>query len=52
MVIDPSLGNPYRKFEDQSKNPELYTKDQIRKKKKDKFLSPKKKKSASRPSAD
>lgn len=34
MVLDPSLGNPYRKYENQSKNLELYTKEQLRNKKK------------------
>lgn len=49
MVLDPSRGNPYRKYENQSKNLELYTKEQLRNKKK---RSVNKKKRTTRPSAD
>jgi hypothetical protein len=49
MVLDPSRGNPYRKYENQAKNPELYTKEQLRNKKK---RSVSKKKPTTRPSAD
>lgn len=49
MVLDPSLGNPYRKYENQSKNLELYTKEQLRNKKK---RSVQKNKPTTRPSAD